>query len=186
MDNAVLQTIANRRSHRRYLPQQLTQQQLDAIIDAALQSPSGMNHQPWHFSVVQNPQVLKDISAAARAVDATLPEEERSKRFQDPDFQIFYSAPTAILVWVEKGSHYALVDCGIAVQSMALAAQSLGLGSVIIGLTRHAFDGDQADALKQKLQVPPGCRFAISIAIGTPDDTKPAHAMNRDKVTIIK
>ena len=183
MDNAVLQTIANRRSHRRYLPQQLTQQQLDAIIDAALQSPSGMNHQPWHFSVVQNPQVLKDISAAARAVDATLPEEERSKRFQDPDFQIFYSAPTAILVWVEKGSHYALVDCGIAVQSMALAAQSLGLGSVILGRPLDVFNSPRGEYYERKMRFPEGNQFAISIAVGRPTLSKNAHKFREGRIT---
>ncbi|NLD52224.1 MAG: nitroreductase family protein [Clostridiales bacterium] len=186
MKNAVLQAIADRRSHRSYLPQQLTNEQLDAIVEAALQSPSGRNLQPWHFTVVQDQALLNRISAEARAVDATQPKEEQSARFADPAFQIFYNAPTVIFVWVNHVSHYAPIDCGIAVQSMALAAQSLGLGSVIVGLTYRAFEGDQKDALMQQLQAPPGSAFAISIALGTPNDTKPAHGINRDKVTFLR
>lgn len=186
MKNAVLQAIADRRSHRSYLPQQLTNEQLDAIVGAALQSPSGRNLQPWHFTVVQDQALLNRISAAARAVDATLPQEDRSQRFSDPAFQIFYSAPTVIIVWVENPTPYAQLDCGIAVQSMALAAQSLGLGSVIIGLAALAFEGSQKDTLMQQLQAPQGSAFAISIALGTPNDTKPAHGINRDKVTFLR
>ena len=185
MSNQVLETIQKRRSHRRYLSMQLNQEQLDAVLAAALQSPSGMNGQPWHFSVVQDESLLESINAAAHKQTALLDPELRSPRFKDPAFDVFYHAPTVILISA-SGTHYAEVDCGIAVQSIALAGESLGLGSVIVALARHAFEGPEGPEFERKLGFPAGCHFVISIAIGFPDDDKPAHPINGEKVTLIR
>ena len=54
----VLQAISNRRSHRSYKEEQLTEERLSAILKAGLESPSARNHQPWHFSVVQDKALI--------------------------------------------------------------------------------------------------------------------------------
>lgn len=185
MNNPVLSTIAARRSHRRYKPDQLTEQQLNALIDAMLQSPSAQNKQPWHFSIVQNPEMTRRLTEAARIRNNQLPEAERSPRFADPAFNVFYHAPTVIIISAMDGAYSAL-DCGIAAQNIALAAESMGLGSVIVGLVRYAFDSDERAALERDLQFPEGYTFRIAIAVGTPDDDKPAHKMDRNKVSFIR
>ncbi len=185
MENQVLSTIAARRSHRRYKPDQLTEKQLDTLIDAMLQSPSAHNQQPWHFSIVQNPELTQRLTEAARKQNDQLPEAERSPRFDDPAFNIFYHAPTAILISAPD-STYSPIDCGIAVQTIALAAESMGLGSVIVGLVHHAFEGEESDALARALQMPEGHKFRISIAVGTPDDDKAAPRRDRSKVSLIR
>ncbi len=185
MSNQVLETIQNRRSHRKYLPRQLSPEQLDAIVNAALQAPSAVNGQPWHYTVVQDAALLARVNAAAHKQAALLDPQQRSPRFADPAFHVLYHAPTAIVI-SGADTHYAPIDCGIAVQTIALAAESLGLGSVIVALTRHAFEGEDGPALEQALGFPSGYRFMISIAIGYPDDDKPAHPIKDDKVTLIK
>ena len=62
MTNQVLSAIADRRSNRGYKPDQITKEQLDAILTAAEQSPSARNAQPWHFTVVQNQSVIKEVN----------------------------------------------------------------------------------------------------------------------------
>ncbi len=57
----VLQTISNRRSHRAYTKKQLPEETLSAILKAGLESPSAVNRQPWHFSVVQNPELIQAV-----------------------------------------------------------------------------------------------------------------------------
>ena len=42
----IIQTIATRRSHRAYKPEQISETELNQILTAALQSPSARNHQP--------------------------------------------------------------------------------------------------------------------------------------------
>lgn len=51
--NKVLEVIKSRRSIRRYLPEQIKQNELDAIIEAGLYAPSAHNDQPWHFTVIR-------------------------------------------------------------------------------------------------------------------------------------
>ena len=94
-----------------------------------------------------------------------------SPRFSDPDFQMFYHAPTVIFLFGEKEFSWTQVDCGIAVENMVLAAESLGVGSVILGLPKPAFMGEKADTLRQKLQCPEGYDFVIALALGYAEDT---------------
>jgi nitroreductase len=72
------------------------------------------------------------------------------------------------------------------VQNIALAAESLGLGSVILGLPRDAFFSDQKEELEKILNFPEGYSFKIAISIGTPTDDKPAHQHKEGKISFVK
>lgn len=185
MTNEVLKTIADRRSHRSYLKTQLSEAQLSALCDAMLQCPSAVNRQPWHFSVVQDQALLQRINEAARVQAMKLPEDKRSPRFQDPAYELLYGAPTVVFISAPEAA-YSAIDCGIAVQTIALAAQSMGLGSVIIGMARLAFEGEEKEALEQALQFPEGNRFQIAISLGTPNDHKEPHDQRPEKISLIR
>lgn len=176
-----LQVISNRRSHRGYKPEQIPEETLNKIITAALESPSARNHQPWHFSVCQDAALIQEVHDEAARVMG----KGGSSRFADANFQIFYHAPTVIFIFGEKENQWTPVDCGIAVENIALAAESLGIGSVILGLPKPAFYGDGAEELKQKLHCPEGYDFVIAISLGYATDTKEAHEKNRNKVSRI-
>ena len=55
MTNAVLQAIAGRRSNRGYAPRQLTEEELSAILTAAMQAPSARNTQPLSLIHISEP-----------------------------------------------------------------------------------------------------------------------------------
>ena len=126
----VLKAISDRRSHRAYGKEQIPEEVLSAILKAGLEAPSARNRQPWHFSVVQNGELIQEIHDEAAKVMG----KDGSPRFADPDFQMFYHAPTVIFFFGEKEFGWTHVDCGIAVENMALAAEGLGIGRVILGL----------------------------------------------------
>ena len=151
-----------------------------------MQAPSAVNGQPWHFTVVQNAQLLKEISEACRETAMMLDASKRSPRFADPEFDVFYHAPTVIFLSANAENGWSKLDCGIAVQTIALAAESLGLGSVILGLPRMAFETTKADALREKLCFPEGADFMIAIAVGTPADDKEAHPVGENKISFVK
>ena len=178
----VLQAISNRRSHRAYTKEQLPEGVLAQILQAGLESPSARNHQPWHFSVVQNAALIQEIhDAAAEAMGG-----KGNPRFSDPNFHIFYHAPTVVFLFGEKEFSWTEVDCGIAVENMALAAEGLGVGSVILGLPKPAFAGEKADVLRSKLQCPEGYDFVIALALGFSTDTKAAHDQHEEKISRIQ
>lgn len=185
MEKSTLQSIRERSSHRRYLPGQLSEEQLQSILSAGLQAPSAINAQPWHFTVVQDQALLDRIHAAAAAHALRRDPGARSPRFADPDFHIFYHAPTVVFISAAP-SRYAPVDCGIAVENMALAAEAIGLGSVILGMPREAFESGERAELEQALRFPEGHAFVIALALGTPDDQKEPHAVDPGKITYIR
>ena len=57
----VLQAISERRSHRVYKEDQLPEEVLSAILRAGLEAPSARNRQPWHFSVVQDAEIIQEV-----------------------------------------------------------------------------------------------------------------------------
>lgn len=188
MQNPVLECIALRRSIRAYHPEQLSETELSAILDAALAAPSAVNAQPWHFSVVQQKTLIERINEAFRRETLkTAPAEQRA-RFEDPAYSVFYHAPTVIFVSCPSTEvmKYAETDSGMAIQNIALAAQSLGLGSVILGMPRMAFEGPEADDLREALAFPAGYDYILSIAIGFPAASKDAHPVLDGRVTVLR
>lgn len=173
MSNPVLAAIADRRSIRGYKPDQISQEQLDTLLTAAQQAPSASNAQPWHFSVVQNQAILKEIN------------DEAFKVMQREPGDIFFAAPTVIFLSCNADSRFGRIDCGISTQTIALAAHSLGLGSVILGLPEGAFAGPRAAYFNELLKFPEGYSFAVAIAVGIPTMTKEAHPVKPDRIVMI-
>ena len=175
MNNPVLEAIADRRSIRGYKPEQITQEQLDVLLRAGEQAPSAKNQQPWHFTVVRDKAILKEIS-----------DETGKKMKREGDADIFYGAPTVIILSCDPDGHpWTRLDCGIAVENMALAAHSIGLGSVIIGICYMALDGDRKDYYSKLLKFPDKYTFAVSIAVGVPSTTKDPHPVETGRIDII-
>ena len=178
----VLHAISNRRSHRAYKTDQLPEDVLATILKAGLEAPSARNRQPWHFSVVQNAGLIQEVHDEAAK---NMTSETGSPRFKDPEFQIFYHAPTVIFIFADKEFYWSHVDSGIAVENMALAAESLGVGSVILGLPLPAFKGDKADDLRTRLECPGGYDFVVALALGYATDDKNAHDLREENISYI-
>jgi nitroreductase len=171
MSNIVLDTIAERRSIRAYTEQRLDRAEIEALLTAATQSPSANNAQPWHFTVVQDKAIYAEINA------------EASEAFGHDLGDIFYDAPTTIFISADPTNRWNHIDSGVAVENIAIAAQGLGLGSVIIGLAAHAFESPNGRHLDDLLKFPTGYKFVIAIAVGHPAVKKDAHIVNPDLIT---
>lgn len=185
--NPVQHAILDRRSIRDYKQDQLTEEQLNALLDAALAAPSATNSQPWHFTVVQDQALLDRIHEAAKA-QIMKDAKNISPRFADEAFHMFYHAPTVIVLSaaVAPGLFFANLDCGIAVENIALSAQGMGLGSVILGMPRAAFESEQADELRKALGLPDGYDFKIAIALGVPNSSKSEHPIDEGKINYVR
>lgn len=176
----VLQAISSRRSHRAYKSDQLPEDVLAAILKAGLEAPSARNRQPWHYSVVQDAELIQKVHDEAAKVFAA-----EGAAFSDPSFQMFYHAPTVIFIFGDKEFYWTHIDCGIAVENMALAAEGLGVGSVILGYPRAAFKGETADALRAELKCPEGYDFVIALSLGYATDNKAAHDLREENISRI-
>ena len=132
--------------------------------------------------MVQDPGLIQRVHDEA----ANVMGKEGKLPFSGPDFQIFYHAPTVIFLFGEKDFPWTQVDCGIAVENMALAAEGLGVGSVILGWPKPAFWGERADALRERLACPEGYDFVIALALGYAVDTKEPHDLREENISRIK
>jgi nitroreductase len=173
MSNPVLDAISERRSIRSYKDEKISRDQFDILLKAAVEAPSARNAQPWHFSVVQNTAIFKEIN------------QEVSKILNQDIGDIFHGAPAAIFLSCDPVARWARLDCGIAVQNIALAAHSIGLGAVILGRPDPAFTGPRKDYFDKLLEFPQGHSFAVAIAVGVPAGTKDAHPLEPDRIAFI-
>lgn len=174
--NEVMKAILERRSTRGFDDVQLTEAQIQTLVDAALASPTARNTQMWHFSFVQNKEVLDELRTYM------------AQQMDRADFDVFYNAPTVVFISrpAEAKNRFIQVDCGIACQNIVLAAQSMGLGSVIIGMVMDAFESQQGEAFAKRIGMPEGHRFSIAIALGHNTVTKEAHPIEENKISIIR
>ncbi|MFL0246056.1 nitroreductase family protein [Candidatus Clostridium stratigraminis] len=164
--NETLQIIRNRRSIRAFKNEQIKEEELKEIIDAAIYAPSASNKQPWHFTVVQNKELLDLLNNSFKEL-AKKSDNDYIKRVGDNEnFNVFYNAPTVILVSGDENNHYAAVDCAAAVENMLLAAEAQGIGGCWIGFIAYVFNSERGREFSKKVGIPEGYKQIHALALG--------------------
>lgn len=164
--NEIIQNILNRRSVRVYSEDQIKQEDLDLIIQAGLFSPSGCNSQPWHFTVLQNKELINELNIESKK-ELLKSKNEYFKNFATNEkYNIFYNAPTVIIVSGEKAAIVPEIDCAAATENMMLAAESLDIGSCWIGLVTFLFKSNRGAEYSKKLEIPEGYEPYYAITLG--------------------
>jgi nitroreductase len=182
--NPTLETVKNRRSIRKYLPEQIKEEELELIIEAGIYAPSGHNDQPWHFTVIQNKELINLMSDESKKVMSNLPVEWIAKMGKSKLLNIFYHAPTVIVVSGKKDATSPFADCCAAIQNMLIAAESIDIGSCWIGLARFFYENPEN---LKKLKIPEGYEPHYSVSFGYKDSSShKAPERNRDVVNYIK
>lgn len=163
----VLSAIEQRYSTRGFTQEKLSDEELQTLLQAALQAPTATNRQEIHLTVVDGGnKILGEIE------EEMLAEAGRSAGAQN----FYYGAPTVILLSAEEAFRWSAVDAGIAAQTIALAAEGLGLGSLIIGCIKKAMTGEKRRAFSEALGFPEGYVFEVAVAVGHSAMSKAPHA----------
>jgi nitroreductase len=148
--------ILTRRSIRAFLPKKVEEEKIEYLLKAAFSAPSAKNIQPWHFIVIKDRKILDEIP-----------------KFH-PYSKMLYEAPLAICVCGEsakdKFNGYWILDCAVASENILIAANSLGLGSVWLGIFPRK---ERIEKLKETLNIPVGITPLSLLAIGYPNEVKP-------------
>ena len=164
--NETIHTILTRRSIRSYESKPVERDKIDLILQCGQFAPSGMNRQPWHFTVVTNRKLLDKISNENRKVLLQSQDEGARTRAMDPNFDSFRGAPVAIIVSGDQTGRNTMADCANAVENMALAATSLGLGSCYIASFKIAMEQPEGAFLLEELKIPEGYFPMFALALG--------------------
>lgn len=139
INNEVLDCIRSRRSTRRFQEQQIKDDELETLLEAATWAPSGGNNQSWLFTAVQNKETIIKINELVREGFKTwVPDDDYPGKLgakaaaEKKDSHFFYHAPTLIIASNKPNYENAMADCSLALENLFLAANSLGLGSCYI------------------------------------------------------
>jgi nitroreductase len=154
----ILPLIQKRRSIRKYQRKPVEAQKVQALVEAALRSPSSMGYNPWEFLVVDDPILLDRLSTA---------KPQGSAFIKNAPLGIVVCAdPERSSVWVE--------DASIACIFVQLTAESLGLGSCWIQIRERMHDQAKAAEtyISEVLNIPKKLKVEAMIAIGYPDEHK--------------
>jgi len=166
----LVDALRTRRSIRKYREDQIPDQTLRELLELATWAPSGMNSQPWVFAVVQDREYMRRLSDEAKALMLArlkdFPKLERYRRIMtNPDFNIFYNAPTLVLIYGDTGVLTYKYDCSMAALNLMLAAWDRGIGSCWIGFATATCD---SPAVKDKLAVPADHQAVAPVILGYP------------------
>ncbi len=188
MMNETLKVIAERYSCRDFKNEMPSDELLQAITEAAIQAPSGMNRQAWRVIVVKNKELMQEMEAEGLAYLAGMEDQSSYNRIMERGGRLFYGAPCMIVVPIDPTQYGpALVDCGILCQNIALAATSLGIANIMCGYTGLAFaSGLRAEEFSKRLGFPEGYAFGCSVLLGYANTTKLPHVPDKDKITFVE
>ncbi len=161
-----MQNILTRRSIRRFKSNHVTDEMITQILRAAMAAPSAGNKQTWDFIVVKNRKTLDYI-----------PEIH-------PYAKMSQEAPVAILVCgnMERsdGRGFWVQDCAAATLNILLGANSLGLGSVWVGIYPQ---DDLVESFRKLFKLPKDIYPVSYIPIGYPAEEKsPSDRYDKNKI----
>lgn len=96
--NEILENIKARRSVRAYTGQQVSEEDLQAVLEAATYAPSGMHLETWHFTAIQNADKLTELNERIKGAFAKSDEPRLKERGQSKTYCCYYHAPTLVIV----------------------------------------------------------------------------------------
>ena len=175
--NEVLKAIEARSSTRGYTKERLTDEELNILLTAGLQAPTAANRPEVHITALRGDDpILAEIEAEMRA----------GMDRQWPQTNFYYDAPTVLILSADAAFPWGALDAGIMVENIAIAAEGIGLGSLIIGIIKKALTGERAAEFAEKLRFPEGYAFQIAIAVGHKATAKAPHEYSFEKsVTVL-
>ena len=136
-----LRDLKERRSCRAYLPEQIREKALAAILEAGTYAPTGMGRQSPVIVAVQDPETRNALSRMNAAVMG---------RDGDP----FYGAPTVVVVLADPEIGTYLYDGVLVMGNLMNAAQAVGVDSCYIFRAKEVFETAEGKALLRKWGIP--------------------------------
>ena len=185
--NDTLNAIAARYSCKNFTDEPIPEETLSAIATAALSSPSATNKQPWQITVVTDKALIQELEDETMNVLSTIPPMAGYyNMLKNTGTKIMGNAPCMILLPIDKENEFAQYDCGIAAQTICIAAQSLGISSHIIAIADMAFGGEKGEYFNTRFSFPEGYGFGLAVLLGKEAAPGKPHEINPEKITYIK
>ena len=162
-----IQDLTTRRSVKKYQPTQINRADLEKILKAGMNAPSGMGRQSAVMVVVQEPDTVKQLSRMNAEVMGV---------HTDP----FYGAPTVIVVFADKEVPTYKEDGSLVMGNLLNAAHALGLGSCWIHRAKEVFNSAEGKALMKKWGLKDSLEGIGHCILGYGEGPEPAEKPRKD------
>ncbi len=161
-----MQAILGRRSIRRFTGEDIPDQDLRILLEAAMSAPSACNQQPWHFVVVKSKETFTKIIEAQHYTQMLEKASMAVIVCADPRLQ------TCPGFWTQ--------DCSAATENLLIAVHALGYGATWCGVYPN---DDVVWRIRGILNIPKDVFPFCVVAIGVPDEEKPpANRFKQDRI----
>jgi len=172
----LLKTLEDIPTIQAFLKEPVPDADLKRIVNAGINAPSGMNRQPWHFTVISSPEEIEKLADAQKKSmenmkfppmppkDMQMPVGERPQMpaGKGPKSGLGDS-PVVIVISCVPGSEF---DAGLACECMNDMANLLGYGTKIVGSVTMLFNGENKAGYYEKFQIPEGQEIIDAILLG--------------------
>ena len=177
MKNEVIENIMSRRSIRKYTAESVSRETLMKIMECGINAPNGQNKQSWEVRIVDNPELIAEMSEAMGAAHG------------GNDFAkgCFRGAPVMVFIARDLSYDFSPYDCGLLAENIMLSAWSLGVGSICLGSpVRMLTDNDLCKPYIDRLGFSEGYELCLCVGLGYPDETPEAKPRDMGKVAFVE
>ncbi len=172
MTNETLECLKTRRSIRKYKTEQVNEEQMQAILEAATYAPTGGGRQSPVIVVVQDPKLLQKISKMNAAVAGV-------------DMDPFYGAPTVIIILSNRtASPSWKEDAALVAGNLLNAAYSVGVDSCYIFRAKEVFESEEGKALLKEWGLDDNYVGVANCILGYRDGELPEPAPRKENYII--
>ncbi|MCD8295485.1 MAG: nitroreductase family protein [Clostridia bacterium] len=172
--NEAIQNMLDRRSCRSFDGRLISEDELNAILQAGLYAPTGRGHQAPIIVATQNQKLIKKLSKMNAEIMGTS---------MDP----FYGATTLIIVLAERSWPTHVYDGSLVIGNILNAAASLGIGACWIHRAKEEFDSPEGKALLKEWGIKGDYEGIGHVILGYPAGPAPEAAPRKaGYITIVK
>ena len=158
MSENALDTIRKRRTIRKFTDEEVSLEQIETLVEPAMCAPSRLDRQPWHFVIVRDKALQKQVAETLRI---------HPYLEQAPVVVVVCALPRLSPTWA--------MDVSAAIENMLIAATAMDLGTAWVGAPDSVMWSMCEELLRDALAMPAEVRIAALVAVGHPQQGLPAH-----------
>ncbi|MDR0598121.1 MAG: nitroreductase [Treponema sp.] len=169
MSKSTLEDLKTRRSIRSYKPEQITDEQLDQILEAGTWAPTGGGSQSPVIVAAQNKAVIEKL------------EKLNAEVLKNPAAKPFYGAPTVLAVLVDKTKPTPVEDGSLVLGNLQNAAWAVGVDSCWIHRAKEVFESEEGKELLKEWKLDSGAYLGVGFCLlGYAAGERPKPAPRKD------
>ena len=177
-ENAVIEAIMARRSIRQYHATPVSRDTLMQIMTCGINAANGQNKQSWEVRIVDNPTTMAQIQDLMAAGNTAL----------NPDMVkgCMRGAPVMVFIARDLNYDFSAYDCGLLAGNILLSAQSLGVGSIVLGSpVRFINDAENSAEILQILGYSENYELCLCVGLGYAAEAPDAKPRDINKVQFV-